>query len=183
MTNSVIIVKVIRHLDTEQCQQYQNLCISNAGNTSPSTAMDLSSQPRPSTPWTKVTKKKKKVGFNRKTQLGTPNTSKKTPVDFTQPRPTIVIQLYRMTKTLTTYRTSPLIPLLNHFPSLWVTSLPYHPLLQLLDQIVKQSYKIKALAENQVRIQPKTPDSYRAIITALAGKKYGIPHLQTKIWT
>jgi ribosome-associated translation inhibitor RaiA len=44
------------------------------------------------------------------------------------------------------------------------------PLLQLLDQIVKQSYKIKVLAGNQVRIQPKTPDSYRAIIKALAEK-------------
>jgi hypothetical protein len=40
----------------------------------------------------------------------------------------------------------------------------------LLDQIVKQSYEIKALAGNQVRIQPKTPDSYRAIIKALAEK-------------
>jgi hypothetical protein len=33
------------------------------------------------------------------------------------------------------------------------------PLLQLLDKIVKQPYEIKALAGNQVRIQPKTLDS------------------------
>jgi hypothetical protein len=41
------------------------------------------------------------------------------------------------------------------------------PLLQLLDQIVKQQYEIKALPDNQVRIQPKTPDSYGTIINAL----------------
>jgi hypothetical protein len=44
------------------------------------------------------------------------------------------------------------------------------PLLQLPDQIVKQQCEIKALPDNQVRIQPKTPDSYRAIIKALAEK-------------
>jgi hypothetical protein len=53
------------------------------------------------------------------------------------------------------------------------------PLLQLLDQIVKQSYEIKTLAGNHIRIQPKTPDLYRAIIKALAEKKHGIPYLQT----
>jgi hypothetical protein len=40
----------------------------------------------------------------------------------------------------------------------------------LLDKIVLQQYKIKALAQNQVRIQPKTPDAYRAIIKALTEK-------------
>jgi hypothetical protein len=44
------------------------------------------------------------------------------------------------------------------------------PFLKLLDQIVKQSYIIKALAGNQVGIQPKTPNSYRAIIKAFAEK-------------
>jgi hypothetical protein len=53
------------------------------------------------------------------------------------------------------------------------------PLLKLLGQIVKQRYEIKTLAGNQVRIQPKTPDTYRAIIKALAGKKHDIPYLQT----
>jgi hypothetical protein len=61
--DSVFIAKAIRYLDTEQCQQYQNLYISNAGNTPPSTAMDLQSQPGPRTPWTKVTNKR-----NRTTQ-------------------------------------------------------------------------------------------------------------------
>jgi hypothetical protein len=44
------------------------------------------------------------------------------------------------------------------------------PLLQLLDQIAFQIYEIKALAHNQVKIQPKTPDTYRAIIKTLADK-------------
>jgi hypothetical protein len=35
---------------------------------------------------------------------------------------------------------------------------------------VKQQYEIKALLNSQVRIQPKTPDSYRTIIKALAEK-------------
>jgi hypothetical protein len=38
----------------------------------------------------------------------------------------------------------------------------------LLDKIVFQQYEIKALTHNQVRIQPTTPDAYRAIIKALA---------------
>jgi hypothetical protein len=53
-------------------------------------------------------------------------------------------------------------------PPIFVSDVITTPLLlQLLDQIVKQSYEIKALARNKVRIQSKTPDSYRAIIKAL----------------
>jgi hypothetical protein len=44
------------------------------------------------------------------------------------------------------------------------------PLLQLLDHIVKQPYEIETLAGNQVRIQPKTPNPYKAIIKALVKK-------------
>jgi hypothetical protein len=44
-------------------------------------------------------------------------------------------------------------------------------LLQLLDHVVKQQYEIKELTGNQVRVQPITPDSYRAIIRALAEEK------------
>jgi hypothetical protein len=57
------------------------------------------------------------------------------------------------------------------------------PLLQLLDQIAPQQYEIKALARNQVRIQPKVSDAYRAIIKALAEKKTHpfIPSNQKKI--
>jgi hypothetical protein len=46
-----------------------------------------------------------------------------------------------------------------------VTNIP--PLFQLLDQIVLQLYEIKALVQNQVTVQPKTPDSYRIITKAL----------------
>jgi hypothetical protein len=35
---------------------------------------------------------------------------------------------------------------------------------------MKQQYEVKALPDNQVRIQPKTPDSYKAIIKALTEK-------------
>jgi hypothetical protein len=45
------------------------------------------------------------------------------------------------------------------------TSIP--PLFQLFDQIIPQLYEIKALAQNQVKIQPKTSGSYRLIIKAL----------------
>jgi hypothetical protein len=44
------------------------------------------------------------------------------------------------------------------------------PLLQLLDQTAFQLYEIKALVHNQVKIQPKTPYTYRAIIKAHAEK-------------
>jgi hypothetical protein len=50
----------------------------------------------------------------------------------------------------------------------------------LLDQIVFQQYKIKTLAHNQVRIQPKTPDAYGAIIKALAEKNTSFHTLKPK---
>jgi hypothetical protein len=42
---------------------------------------------------------------------------------------------------------------------------------QLLEQIPKQEYEIKALADNQVKLQPKTFDSYRTGTKALAEKR------------
>jgi hypothetical protein len=42
------------------------------------------------------------------------------------------------------------------------------PLIQLLDQIAIQQYEVKALAQNQVKVQPKTSESYRIIIKAVA---------------
>jgi hypothetical protein len=50
-----------------------------------------------------------------------------------------------------------------------VTNIP--PLLQLLDQIVPQFYEVKALAQNQLKVQPKTPDSYRLITKALLDRQ------------
>ena len=44
------------------------------------------------------------------------------------------------------------------------------PLIQLLNQIVEQ-YEIKALQNNEVKIQPKTADHYRIIIKALTEKQ------------
>jgi hypothetical protein len=45
------------------------------------------------------------------------------------------------------------------------------PLIQLLEQIVFQQYEVKAVAQNQVKVQPKTSDSYRIITKALAEKR------------
>jgi hypothetical protein len=44
------------------------------------------------------------------------------------------------------------------------------PLIQLLEQIAIQQYEAKALAHNQVKVQPKTSESYRIITKALAEK-------------
>jgi hypothetical protein len=49
-----------------------------------------------------------------------------------------------------------------------VTTIP--PLLQLLDQTSHQQYVITALANNQVRVQPTTADSYRSITHILTAK-------------
>jgi hypothetical protein len=45
------------------------------------------------------------------------------------------------------------------------------PLLQLLEQVAAHQYETKALADNQVKVQPATTDSYRAITKALAEKQ------------
>jgi hypothetical protein len=45
------------------------------------------------------------------------------------------------------------------------------PLIQLLEKIAKQQYEIKAVTNNQVKVQPKTAESYRIIIKALAEKR------------
>jgi hypothetical protein len=44
------------------------------------------------------------------------------------------------------------------------------PLIQLLEQIAIQQYEVKALTHSQVKVQPKTSESYRTIIKALAKK-------------
>jgi hypothetical protein len=49
-----------------------------------------------------------------------------------------------------------------------VTTIP--PLLQLQEQVAPHKYETKALANNQVKVQPTTSDSYRAIINGLAEK-------------
>jgi hypothetical protein len=41
-------------------------------------------------------------------------------------------------------------------------------MIQLVEQIAKQQYEIKALTDNQVKVQPKTSECYGTIIKALA---------------
>jgi hypothetical protein len=95
-----------------------------------------------------------------------PNTSNKTTIGSTQPR---FVSLSDEEDTDHLHEAAadirPKLPPI--FASDVTTILP---LLQLLYQIVKQQYEIKALPDNQVRIQPKTPDSYRVIIKVLAEK-------------
>jgi hypothetical protein len=45
------------------------------------------------------------------------------------------------------------------------------PLIRLLEQTAKQQYEVKALAHNQVKVQPKTSESYTIIIKALTEKR------------
>jgi hypothetical protein len=52
-------------------------------------------------------------------------------------------------------------------------------LMQLLKHIAIQQYEVKTLADNRVKVQPKTSESYRIIIKALA-EKNGISHLKIK---
>ena len=55
-------------------------------------------------------------------------------------------------------------------PPIYVRDVTVIPLLQLLDQTTPKQYEIKALAQNQVRIQPTSPDAYRSIVKVLAEK-------------
>jgi hypothetical protein len=52
-------------------------------------------------------------------------------------------------------------------PPIYITDIKnMSPLIQLLEQIAKQQYEIRALVDNQVKVQPKTSESYRIIIKA-----------------
>jgi hypothetical protein len=57
-------------------------------------------------------------------------------------------------------------------PPIYITDIKnISPLIQLfLEQITKQQYEIKAAADNQVKVQPKTSESYKTIIKSLAKK-------------
>jgi hypothetical protein len=56
-------------------------------------------------------------------------------------------------------------------PPIYITDVTnISPLIQLLEQIAVQQYEVKALTHNQVKVQPKTSESYRIIIKALAEK-------------
>ena len=49
-------------------------------------------------------------------------------------------------------------------------------LVQLLDSITKQQYEIKALTNDQIKVQPKAPKSYRIIVKALTEKTQNSTH-------
>jgi hypothetical protein len=52
-------------------------------------------------------------------------------------------------------------------PPIYITDVKnISTLIQLLEQIATQQYEIKAPADNQVEVQPKTSESYRTIIKA-----------------
>jgi hypothetical protein len=53
-------------------------------------------------------------------------------------------------------------------------------LTQLLEQIAKHQHEIKALSNNQIKIQPQTSDSYTRIINALVEKRTFTPSDQKK---
>jgi hypothetical protein len=56
-------------------------------------------------------------------------------------------------------------------PPIYVTNVKnISPPKQLLERIAKQQYDIKAVTDNQVKVQPKIFESYRIIIKALAEK-------------
>jgi phosphoenolpyruvate carboxylase len=56
-------------------------------------------------------------------------------------------------------------------PPIYITDVKnISPLIRLLKKIAKQQFEIKALADNQVKVQPKTSESYRKIMKALAEK-------------
>jgi hypothetical protein len=56
-------------------------------------------------------------------------------------------------------------------PPIYITDVKnIAPLIQLLEQIAKQ-HEAKSLADNQVKVQTKTSESYRIIIGALAEKR------------
>jgi hypothetical protein len=56
-------------------------------------------------------------------------------------------------------------------PPIYITNVTnISPFIQLLEQIAIQQYEVKALAHNQVKVQPKISESYRIIIKASAKK-------------
>jgi phage I-like protein len=57
-------------------------------------------------------------------------------------------------------------------PPIYITDVKnISQLIQLLNQIAKHQYEIKALADNQVKVQLNTSESYRTIKKALAEKR------------
>jgi hypothetical protein len=59
----------------------------------------------------------------------------------------------------------------NPPPPIYITNVTnISPLIQLLEQLASHQYELKALAHHQVKVQPKSSDSYRIITKALIEK-------------
>jgi hypothetical protein len=57
-------------------------------------------------------------------------------------------------------------------PPIYVTGVQnISSMIQLLEQIAKEQYEIKALTDNQVKVQPKTSECYSTIVKALAERR------------
>jgi hypothetical protein len=100
------------------------------------------------------------------------NTPKKTSTGFTfhlPPPPTALLRWWKRTKQTVHNKPAPNTP--NKPPSIYIQNVITIPLLlQLLDQVAPRAYETKVLAQNQVKVQPKTSDAYRTIVKALADK-------------
>jgi hypothetical protein len=56
-------------------------------------------------------------------------------------------------------------------PTIYITGIKIiSPLVQLLEQMSKPQYNIKALAGSQVKVQPKTSECYGTVVKTLSGK-------------
>lgn len=66
-------------------------------------------------------------------------------------------------------------------PALFVPDiLDIKPLMELLDEVAKNGYNIKMVKQNQVKIQPKAPTNYSAIIEILEQKNTEFHTYQSK---
>jgi hypothetical protein len=123
-------------------------------------------QPKADSNWTTVSITNEVELLDRKPQDKL-NLSKKASTGVTELLHVTAIQSYWKIKVKTISR----LPILKP-PALCVSDVStILPLIQLLEQIEKLQYEIKALAGNQVKIQPNTSDSNRIITKALAEKR------------
>jgi hypothetical protein len=84
-----------------------------------------------------------------------------------QPLPT-ALQFYKKRRAENGSR-EPAIQAYQKPPPRYVTGVQnISPIIQLLEQIAKEQYDIKALTDNQVKFQPKTSECNSTIVKALA---------------
>jgi hypothetical protein len=129
--------------------------------------MDIS-QPEPNNGWTRYhTKETDQHRKNIKESLNTPKTATIGSIQLPHLTDT---QLYWMRETYTNNSKTDLgTP--KHQPIYVNDVTTFSPLIQLLEQIAKQYYELKALSNNQIKIQPKTYESYPTITQSLTEKR------------